>query len=159
MRLDDAALAKQIETGGEVFERSGRYPKLARCAQLARMGCVSFIFDMLGYADSQQIEYKTAHRHADARPEEFDRSHPCFFSIDADLNLQTIMGLQTWNALRALDFLAELPDVDSERLGVTGGSGGGTQTILLDAIDPRIKVGFPNGMVSTSMQGGCYCEN
>lgn len=159
MRLDDATLAKQIETGGEVFERSGRYPKLARCAHLARMGCVSFIFDMLGYADSQQIEFNTAHRHADARPEEADRSQPCFYSIDADLNLQTIMGLQTWNAVRALDFLAELPDVDADRLAVTGGSGGGTQTILLGAIDPRIKVGFPNGMVSTSMQGGCYCEN
>ena len=39
------------------------------------------------------------------------------------------------------------------------GSGGGTQSILLGAVDDRIKVSFPNGMVSTSMQGGCYCEN
>ena len=44
-----------IANGAERFEGSGRYPKLARCAQLARMGCVVFIFDMLGYADSQQI--------------------------------------------------------------------------------------------------------
>ncbi|QEF96909.1 Abhydrolase family protein [Stieleria maiorica] len=159
MRLSDAELAKQLESGGEIFENSGRYPKLARCAHLARMGCVTLIFDMLGYADSQQIDYQTAHRHANPRPEEADRQAPCLFGIDADLNLQSVMGLQTWNAIRALDFLAELPDVDPERLGVTGGSGGGTQTILLGAIDPRIKVGFPNGMVSTSMQGGCYCEN
>ncbi|WP_182868120.1 alpha/beta hydrolase family protein [Rhodopirellula sp. JC639] len=159
MRLSDAELAKQLESGGEMFENSGRYPKLARCAHLARMGCVTLIFDMLGYADSQQIDYQTAHRHAKARPEEADRQHPCLYGIDADLNLQSVMGLQTWNAIRALDFLAELPDVDPKRLGVTGGSGGGTQTILLGAIDPRIKVGFPNGMVSTSMQGGCYCEN
>ncbi|QDV87637.1 alpha/beta hydrolase family protein [Planctomycetes bacterium TBK1r] len=159
MRLSDGELAKQIQSGGEVFENSGRYPKLARCAHLARMGCVTLIFDMLGYADSQQVEFETAHRHAQPRPEESDRERPCLFSIDADLNLQSVMGLQTWNAIRALDFLAELPDVDPNRLGVTGGSGGGTQTILLGAIDPRIKVGFPNGMVSTSMQGGCYCEN
>uniref|UniRef100_UPI003566E1F2 glucuronyl esterase domain-containing protein n=1 Tax=Stieleria sp. TaxID=2795976 RepID=UPI003566E1F2 len=159
MRLSDGELAKQIQSGGEVFENSGRYPKLARCAHLARMGCVTLIFDMLGYADSQQIEFETAHRHAQPRPEESDREQPCLYSIDADLNLQSVMGLQTWNAIRALDFLAELPDVDPNRLGVTGGSGGGTQTILLGAIDPRIKVGFPNGMVSTSMQGGCYCEN
>ncbi|NNE00651.1 MAG: hypothetical protein HKN47_25325, partial [Pirellulaceae bacterium] len=82
-----------------------------------------------------------------------------FYSIDADLRLQSIMGLQTWNAIRALDFLASLPDVDPDRLAVTGGSGGGTQSILLGALDERIKVSFPNGMVSTSMQGGCFCEN
>ena len=42
---------------------------------------------------------------------------------------------------------------------MTGGSGGGTQTILLGAIDPRPVVSFPQGMVSTAMQGGCTCEN
>ena len=123
------------------------------------MGCVVFIFDMLGYADSNQIQYEVAHRHAQPRPQESDRERPCFFSVDADLNLQSIMGLQTWNAIRSLDFLSQQEDVDPNRLGVTGGSGGGTQTIMLGAIDARIKVGFPNGMVSTSMQGGCYCEN
>jgi hypothetical protein len=159
MRLSDQELAKQLESGSEVHAESGRFPKLARCAHLARMGCVSFIFDMVGYADSQQIDYRVAHRHADPRPEEANRQQPCFFSIDADLNLQSIMGLQTWNGIRALDFLAGLPDVDQARLGCTGGSGGGTQTILLGALDPRLRVAFPNGMVSTSMQGGCYCEN
>ena len=159
MRLDDDALAKQLKSGGEIFEQSGRFPKLARCAHLARMGCVTLIFDMLGYADSQQIDRTTAHRHAKPRPEESDRDQPCLYSIDADLNLHSVMGLQTWNAIRCLDFLEGLPEVDPDRLGVTGGSGGGTQTILLGAIDPRVVVGFPNGMVSTSMQGGCYCEN
>ncbi|NQT12359.1 MAG: hypothetical protein HQ582_06415 [Planctomycetes bacterium] len=52
-----------------------------------------------------------------------------------------------------------MPDVDPKRFGVTGGSGGGTQTILLGAIDPRPVVCFPQGMVSTAMQGGCVCEN
>ncbi len=69
------------------------------------------------------------------------------------------MGLQTWNSIRALDFLCSLPDVDADRVAVTGGSGGGTQTILLCAIDDRPKAAFPQGMVSTSMQGGCTCEN
>ncbi len=45
------------------------------------------------------------------------------------------------------------------RIGVTGASGGGTQTILLGAIDPRPAVFFPAVMVSTAMQGGCTCEN
>ena len=163
-RLSDQAMEQMLKTGAEKYEASGRYPKIARCAHLARLGCVTFMFDMLGYADSQQIDYQTAHRHADPRDEEAADQQPCFYSMDADLKLQSIMGLQVWNAIRCLDFLADLPDVDRNRIGVTGSSGGGTQTILLgamnqDVLDGIVKVSFPNGMVSTSMQGGCYCEN
>ncbi len=153
-----------IEAGAEKYEQSGRFPKLARCAHLARMGCVAFIFDMLGYEDSQQISYELAHRFAKQRPEfegndlEGNRSWG-LYSAQAEMRLQSIMGIQTWNGVRCLDFLQQLPDVDPSRIGVTGGSGGGTQTILLCAIDPRPVVAFPNGMVSTSMQGGCTCEN
>ncbi|NND98734.1 MAG: acetylxylan esterase, partial [Pirellulaceae bacterium] len=63
-------MKKQLAIGGEHFVGSGSMPKLARCAQLARMGCVTFIFDMLGYADSIQISREVAHRHSTARPEE-----------------------------------------------------------------------------------------
>ncbi len=148
-----------IVRGAERFEGSGRYPKLARCAQLARMGCVTFIFDMIGYADSVQIPREVAHRFGKQRSE-FDTDQDWgFYATQAELRLQSIMGLQTWNSIRALDFLCGLPEVDSRRIGVTGGSGGGTQTILLCAIDPRPAVAFPNGMVSTDMQGGCTCEN
>ncbi len=154
-----ANMAKLIESGAEKFEKSGRFPKLARCAQLARMGCVTFIFDMLGYADSQQISRGLAHGFAKQRPDFEGKERWGFFSAQAEMRLQSIMGLQTWNSIRCLDFLQSLPDVDPSRIGVTGGSGGGTQTILLCAIDSRPIVAFPNGMVSTSMQGGCTCEN
>jgi dienelactone hydrolase len=148
-----------IVQGAERFEGSGRYPKMARCAQLARMGCVVFIYDMVGYADSVQISREVAHRFAKQRPEMDTKDSWGFFGVQAELRLQSIMGLQTYNSIRALDFLSQLPDVDPQRLGVTGGSGGGTQTILLCAIDPRPVVAFPQGMVSTAMQGGCTCEN
>ena len=161
-RLQDygeQAIRQLIADGAERFEKSGRYPKLARCAQLARMGCVTFIFDMLGYADSSQISYQLAHRFAKRRPEFESQESWGLFSTQAELRLQSIMGIQTWNSIRCLDFLEQLPDVDGKRMAVTGGSGGGTQTILLCAIDPRPIAAFPNGMVSTSMQGGCTCEN
>ena len=45
------------------------------------------------------------------------------------------------------------------RIAITGASGGGTQTMLLSAIDPRVKLSFPAVMVSTAMQGGCTCES
>ena len=161
-RLQDygqANMAKLIESGAEKFEKSGRFPKLARCAQLARMGCVTFIFDMLGYADSGQIDSQLAHGFAKQRPDFEGQESWGLFSAQAELRLQSIMGIQTWNSIRCLDFLEQLPDVDGTRMAVTGGSGGGTQTILLCAIDPRPIAAFPNGMVSTSMQGGCTCEN
>ncbi len=161
-RLQDygeANMAKLIEAGAEKFEKSGRFPKLARCAQLARMGCVTFIFDMLGYADSVQINSALAHGFAKQRPDFEGKDSWGLFSAQAELRLQSIMGIQTWNSIRCLDFLEQLPDVDGTRMAVTGGSGGGTQTILLCAIDPRPIAAFPNGMVSTSMQGGCTCEN
>ena len=160
-RLQDhgEGVRQLIVQGQERFESSGRFPKLARCAQLARMGCVAFIYDMLGYADSVQISLGIAHRLMAPRPGQDTSESWRFFSTQAELRMQSILGLQTWNSLRALDFLASLPDVDQSRLAVTGGSGGGTQTILLGAIDPRPIVSFSQGMVSTSMQGGCTCEN
>ena len=161
-RLQDygaASMAALIKSGAEKFIKSGRFPKLARCATLARMGCVTFIYDMEGYADAQQIGMGVAHRLQKQRAHMNSPDGWGFISTQAELRLQSIMGLQTWNSIRGLDFLAGLPDVDPKRIGVTGGSGGGTQTILLCAIDPRPVVAFPNGMVSTSMQGGCTCEN
>ncbi|MEZ6045024.1 MAG: hypothetical protein R3C11_05480 [Planctomycetaceae bacterium] len=56
---------EMITRGQERFEGSGRFPKIARCIQLARMGCVVFIYDMLGYADSVQISQQVAHRHVE----------------------------------------------------------------------------------------------
>lgn len=152
-------MEKLIKSGAERFEKSGRFPKIARCAQLARMGCVVFIFDMLGYEDSTQISYQLAHRYAKTRDDFEGADSWGLYSAQAELRLQSIMGIQTWNSIRCLDFLQQLPDVDPQRLAVTGGSGGGTQTILLCAIDKRPIAAFPNGMVSTSMQGGCTCEN
>ncbi len=155
----DKGVRRMIAEGAERFEKSGRFPQLARCATLARLGCVSFIWDMLGCADSVQIPTAVAHRMSKARPGLDTPERWGFFSTQAELRMQSILGVQAWNALRALDFLAGLPDVDPARIGVTGSSGGGTQTILVCALDPRPAAAFPMGMVSTSMQGGCTCEN
>lgn len=122
-------------------EELGSVP--ARCITLARLGCVVFAYDMVGYNDSgRQI---ANHR---------------FTSDRGSLwGLESPLGLQLWNSIRVVDFLCSLPDVDPERIGCTGASGGGTQTFLLTAVDDRVKVSAPVNMISSTMQGGCVCEN
>jgi dienelactone hydrolase len=161
-RFHDAgldAVKKEIADGAERFEEGGRSPLQARAVQLARMGCVVFHYDMIGYADSVQITQALAHGFAQQRLEMNTLEDWGLFSPQAEAHLQSVMGLQTWSSIRALDFLMSLPDVDHERIGVTGASGGGTQTFILCALDDRPAVAFPAVMVSTAMQGGCTCEN
>ncbi|MFT5853076.1 MAG: dienelactone hydrolase [Verrucomicrobiales bacterium] len=155
----EANTRAQIERGEEQFVEGGRSPLQARAVGLARLGCVVFHYDMIGNADSTQLSYQLAHKHAKQRLSMNTKTNWGLYSAQAEAHLQSVMGLQTWNSIRALDFLETLDDVDPERLAITGGSGGGTQSMLLAAIDPRVAVSFPAVMVSTSMQGGCTCEN
>ncbi len=150
----EKAVRQMIVEGAERFEVGGRHPLQARCVQLARMGCIVFHYDMVGYADSVQLSHAPRRREALSTAEDWGFSSP-----QAELRLQNHMGLQTYNSIRALDWLLSLPDVDPDRIGVTGASGGGTQTFMLCAVDPRPAVSFPAVMVSTAMQGGCACEN
>jgi dienelactone hydrolase len=137
----EAEAKKQVAKKAESTIEGGRYPLQAQGPQLARMGCVVFHYDMVGYADSKAI------------------AHEAFNDVAAELRLQNFMGLHTMNSLRSLDFLLSLPEVDLKRIGVTGASGGGTQTFILCGIDERPTAAFPAVMVSTQMQGGCTCEN
>ncbi len=155
----EAKLRQEIATGEERFERGGRSRFQSMCVQLARMGCVVWQWDMLSDSDALQLSREVVHTFAKQRPEMNRTERWGLYSPQAEAHLQSIMGLQTLNAVRSLDFLLSLPEVDPERTAITGASGGGTQTMLLAAIDPRIKLSFPAVMVSTSMQGGCTCEN
>jgi dienelactone hydrolase len=155
----DDKVRAEIAAGGERFERGGKSIFQSLCIQLARMGCIVWQWDMLSDSDSIQFSREIVHTFAKQRPEMNTTENWGLYSPQAEAHLQSIMGLQTWNAVRGLDFLLSLPEVDPERTAITGASGGGTQTMLLAAIDDRIKLSFPCVMVSTSMQGGCTCEN
>ncbi len=111
-----------------------------RCIRWAKLGCIVFMYDMVGYNDSKPFTHAFLN----------DRLRRWGLSLAT---------LQTWNSIRALDWLTTLPDVDPARIGCTGESGGGTQTFLLTALDDRIKVSAPVVMVSDTFQGGCVCEN
>ncbi|GAB4324895.1 MAG: hypothetical protein Kow0069_30670 [Promethearchaeota archaeon] len=101
------------------------------CSTLARMGVATFTYDMVGFGESTQLPHAT--------PRSF--------------------ALQTWNSIRALDFALSLPGADQSRVGCTGASGGGTQTMFLAALDDRVTCSAPVVMVSSFFFGGCACES
>jgi len=64
----------------------------------------------------------------------------------ADANLAR---WEIWDGMRAVDYLLTRPDVNGERISITGTSGGGTQTVLIAALDPRIKVLVPSCYITS----------
>jgi len=130
---------KQEKAGPGILCPHGHFKPLGRmrpeqqirCAQFARLGATVFSYSMVGWQDSQQ----TTH--------------------DDPL----VLALQTWNSIRALDYICSLPEVDTNRLGVTGASGGGTQTFFLAALDDRVRVSAPVVIVYPWTEpDGCKCE-
>ncbi|MBO5257617.1 MAG: acetylxylan esterase [Clostridia bacterium] len=114
------------------------YPQ--QIANFARMGFICLVTDMIGTVDSRQLSHE-------------------YGGGEKELWLSNGLGVQLWNNIRALDLLCSMPEVDADNIGVTGASGGGSQTLFLSLLDERIKAAAPINMISLHMQGGCMCEN
>ncbi len=77
----------------------------------------------------------------------------------------TPAGVETWNGIRALDYLQSRPEVDPTRIGMTGRSGGGAYTWFVAAVDERVRVAAPvagitdleNHVVDGTVEGHCDC--
>ncbi|MEO5564811.1 MAG: acetylxylan esterase [Chitinophagaceae bacterium] len=106
-----------------------------RCAALARMGAMAFSYDLFAWGESLLQFQLPDHRRS------------------------LSMTIQVLGSIRILDYLLSLKDADTARVAMTGGSGAGSHTVLMTAIDDRIKVSAPVVSLSSYFYGGCPCES
>jgi len=106
-----------------------------RCAMIAKMGAIAVSWDLFAWGESQLQFPSAMHRTSIA------------------------MQIQYWNALRILDYFYAQDYVDRDKIGITGASTGGSYTMVLTAIDERIKLSVPVAMLSSYHYGGCPCES
>jgi hypothetical protein len=106
-----------------------------RCATLARMGCMAYSYDLFAWGESL-LQFKSE-----------------------DHRTSIAQVVQTLGAIRILDYVLSLKETDPQRVGISGGSGGGSHTVLMTALDPRIKLSAPVVSVSSYFYGGCPCES
>ena len=116
---------------------NGRYGEVQqlRLGTLARMGAICVDYDLWGWGQSADEVGKEAHQTAEAHI------------------------MQAINGIRILDWMICRKDVDTKRIGVNGGSGGGTQTVLLTVLDDRYTACNPVVTMSSWFDGGCPCES
>lgn len=99
---------------------------------LARLGMVVLVYDAIGHGE---------------------RMIPGNVHHEAGYALmpvgETIAGWMVWDSMRAIDYLETLPEVDASRIGVTGNSGGGLNTLLTAALDRRVRTAVVAGFSFT----------
>ena len=114
---------------------------------LVRRGYVAFAWDPLGQGERLQFYNSYA--------EDSELGHNRSTSEHTMLGLQTLLvgdnlaRYTIWDGIRALDYLLSRPEVDSNRVAVTGNSGGGTHSTYLAALDDRIKVAAPSCYITS----------
>jgi hypothetical protein len=124
-----------INPNGHFGDGRYRSDEQYRCAMQAKMGAISVGYDLFAWGES-------------------------LLQFDSKWHRKSIAHtIQTLNAIRWIDYLSSLKEADPSRVGITGASGGGSQTMLVTAIDDRITVSVPVVMTSSFFCGGCPCES
>lgn len=115
----------------------GRYreDQQLRMGTLARMGAVCVDYDLFGWGESALQVGNAAHRSSAAQV------------------------IQAMNGITILDYMLTQKNIDKEKIGVNGGSGGGTQTVLLTVLDNRYAAAAPVVSLASHFDGGCPCES
>lgn len=105
-----------------------------RCAMQAKLGCIAIAYDMFA-SGIEPVFDRSFHKSRYAQP------------------------IQVLSAIRLMDWALNLPEADHTRVGITGASGGGSQSMFVSAIDDRVTLSMPVVMISSHFDGGCACES
>ncbi|GLB49611.1 CocE/NonD family hydrolase [Neptunitalea lumnitzerae] len=124
-----------LTPNGHFKDERYRESEQIRCAVLAKMGAIVVSYDLFAWGESKLQFPVEAHHNSIAQV------------------------VEVLDGIRFLDYLATLKEADMTRVGVTGGSGGGSHTLFLAALDDRVTVSVPVVMVSSHFSGGCPCES
>lgn len=124
-----------IAPNGHFADGRYREDQQLRMATLARMGAVCVDYDLFGWGESALQVGSAAHRSSAAHV------------------------VQALNGITILDYMLTRKDIDKERIGANGGSGGGSQVVLLSVIDNRYTAAAPVVSLASHFDGGCPCES
>ncbi len=106
-----------------------------RFGTLSRMGATCVSYDLFGWGESELQVTQAAHQTSEAHV------------------------IQIMNGLTILDYMLTRKDIDATKVGVNGGSGGGSQVVLLTVLDKRFTAACPTVSLSSHFDGGCPCES
>ena len=124
-----------LSPDGHWYDHRFREDAQIRCAMLAQMGIINVSYDLFAWGESGlQFPYE-------------------------DHRKSLSQTVQTLGAIRLLDYLLSLKNADQDGVGICGGSGGGSQTTLMAAMDERIDLSIPVASMSSYFYGGCPCES
>jgi cephalosporin-C deacetylase-like acetyl esterase len=119
---------------------NGKVHYQSLCQRLVQRGYVVISWDPVGQGERSQFWDS---KKAKSRYNLICAEHAVLGNL-AYLAGTNLARWEIWDGIRALDYLLTRPDVDSERINITGTSGGGTQAAYIAALDPRIKVVMPS---------------
>ena len=111
---------------------------------LARLGYVCLLFDPIG--QGERIEYSAVESRPKIGPGVGEHLHA---GNQQFLVGESLATWQAWDGIRALDYLLTRPEVDHRHIGVTGNSGGGTETAWLCGLEPRWTMAAASCFITT----------
>ena len=135
----------------------GQYQRI--CILLARHGMAAFCYDPIGQGERYQILDRTQQRthFEDAAYVPTPHPHVRFLcttehtlvGIGSALLGENVARYRIWDGMRAIDYLQSRKDIQADKIGCTGNSGGGTETAYLMALDDRIVAAAPGCYLTT----------